>query len=131
MSIKVINELSDSFIGTLNKHNVDIGLDERSILMLDQIIDADAAEKTAVQLNAMVEIYGAFLGCALGQVHGFAWEQRKEDGQWVVSARAKNGDVVTINPFNKIYKRFMNGDEDSISYFYQMIQKSLAGELPV
>jgi hypothetical protein len=131
MSIKLIRERSSSFIDAMNKSGGEVALDESSILLLDQIIEASGAIELEGEAQiSMVETFGSFLGEAMVSVLGMEWEQRKEDGQWVISGRADNTDVVTLDPFNKMYKRFKNGEEDSISYFYQMVKKALEGKLP-
>lgn len=107
--------------------------DEPSVMMLDEIIaksfPGGCPEGDA--LDRMINLFGAYFGEALVASLGMHWMERPEDGQWVVAATTPTGDDVTTNPFNKIHKRFVNGEEDSISYFYQMLKKMLAGELKV
>lgn len=65
----------------------------------------------------VVELIGAFLGECIILNYGGSWQ--KENGHWAVSF----GERGKTYPVGKVYKRFVNGPEDSISWYYELIPK--------
>lgn len=98
---------------------VQLGYTEASILMLDELIDAAWPDEPPVLIDNMILLWGSFLGEAIIRTLGGEWLETSEG--WCVQI----GDL-RIMVFNKIKKRFLNGNEDSISYYYQSLKQGLA-----
>lgn len=98
---------------------VELKFDEESIMKLDDIISSAWPETPPVQLDSVVLTFGSFLGEAMRQTLGGEWVQTE------TSYGLKIGDA-TANVFSKVRKRFLNGMEDSLSYYFASIKKLLA-----
>lgn len=81
--------------------------------------------------DRIVQYMGAFLGEAMVKCFGMHWAQRESDGQWIVTIKNSNGDDITSNPWNKVFKRIDLGAEENISYYFAMVKKAIAGEIPI
>ncbi len=100
---------------------VDLDYSEASVAKLDAIIEDSWGGQVPGQLDAMVEIFGAYLGeVFVRQLNGHWAEQ---EGNWVVDFSLPDGSIAHTNVFSKVRKRFMNGPEDSLGYYFHAVQK--------
>lgn len=97
---------------------IDLKYDKESILKLDDMIRSAWPEKPPVQIDNVILLFGSFLGEAIRQTLGGEWIENEQG--WGI----KIGDA-TLMVFNKIKKRLLNGMGDSISYYYQSMEKML------
>jgi hypothetical protein len=98
---------------------IELKFDEESILKLDDLISSAWPDNPPVQLDNVVLTFGSFLGESIRQTLGGEWVQTE------TSYGLKIGDA-TANVFSKVRKRFLNGMEDSLSYYYLSVRKLLA-----
>lgn len=90
-----------------------------SIPKLDQIIKEGWPEPP-VLLDEMVLGFGSYLGETIRRVHGGGWcFDPKHELHYEVGG-------IKIFPFAKVRKRFLNGEEDSLGFFYSFIRAELA-----
>ena len=119
MEAKELKEYAIININTAESiFGVSLNFDEPSILMIDELIHTAWPEEPPALLDNMILLWGSFLGEAIIKTLGGEWIE-STDG-WCVQI----GDL-KIMVFNKIKKRFLNGDEDSISYYYQSLKQGL------
>jgi len=95
---------------------VKLDFDEASILKLDELIQKGWPDEPPKQIDNVVILFGSFLGEALRHALGGDWDEYQ--GQWFV----KLGDM-RMNVFSKVKKRLLNGEEDSISFYYQNLKQ--------
>jgi hypothetical protein len=96
-------------------HNVELDYNEKSIEVLDDFINQSGQKFNDKQREQLIDFLGSFLGEVIRVNYGGKWEVINGD----VGIRFDETNAVF--PFNKIRKQFVNGQEDSISSFYQMI----------
>ena len=117
--------------------NVDIHGDEKSILALDAIIEQGWGAKPPNNLEHAIIFFGSFFGEALMTTFaklGYigVWTRNEGVSDWpVLQYDIPQKGPCFFNPFGKIQKRFMNGMEDSISYYYQCLKNGLATNFDV
>ena len=99
---------------------IDLDYSEASILRLYEIIEQGWSDQPPAALDQMILLFGSFLGEAMCQLFGGAWV-RNDDG--AIGVRVGEA---TIMVFTKMKKRFLNGPEDSISYYYQGVKTMLS-----
>lgn len=92
-----------------------LDFDEESILKLDELIQKGWPDGPPNQIDNVIILFGSFLGEAIKNTLGGDWAE--DQGQWFI----KLGDA-QINVFNKVKKRLLNGEEDSISYFFHSLK---------
>lgn len=91
-----------------------------SIAKLDEIIKEGWPEEPPVLLDEMVLGFGSYLGETIRRVHGGDWcFDAKHELHYEVGG-------IKIFPFAKVRKRFLNGEEDSLGFFYSFIRAELA-----
>ncbi len=102
------------------------------ILAVDEIVELYTARLAADEM-ALPEELVVQLGSALGEafivVFGGVWEYVESIGRWQVGLVLPSNDSISINVFHKLEKRFENGDDDSISYLFEMIRKVYLEEM--
>ncbi len=103
---------------TKESFGVKLGLDEASILKLDDLIQEAWPDQPPVQIDNVITLFGSFLGEAI--IHTLGGEWVETDQGWGIAI----GDA-TLLVFTKIKKRLINGMEDSISYYYQSAKSML------
>lgn len=96
--------------------NTTLAFDEKSILKIDGLISkgwqpGQVNEKT-------VQVWGSFLGQAMCHVLNGTWVET-EAGLGIAV-----GDKVA-HPFAKIEKRFLHGESESVTHFYQAFKGML------
>ncbi len=134
-SQEILNELkrlAQIYVDTSKSiSGLDFDYSEASIALLDPMIEENWGAKPPVQLEAVVQIIGAYIGEVISRnLHG-QWIENN-NGRWVVEIIATDGSKMEANVFYKTQKRLTNGMEDSLGYYYQMMkqmqEKGMPGE---
>ncbi|OGS51028.1 MAG: hypothetical protein A3K65_02000 [Euryarchaeota archaeon RBG_16_68_12] len=106
---------------------LDLRYDLESLRKLDAMVDAIGKPE---DLGQMVMIIGSFLGETLRRVYGGRWVWDPQWRTWAVLLPKKSGGETGPFPFAKVQKRFLNGMEDSISFFVTVTDGIVRGEIP-
>jgi hypothetical protein len=93
-----------------------------SIPKLDEMIKEGWPEGPPVMLDEVVIGFGCYLGEAVRRLHGGYWAFSPELGFHIGLVGGRD---IKICPFAKVKKRFVNGEEDSIGYFYSYIRSKI------
>lgn len=111
-----IKALAQNLISTLSdKLGVNLKYDRASVEWIDGYIErirTNLEESAVVGLSNSI---GAFLGECIIANHGGQW--REAEGTWGVYFDEENA----AYPFAKVQKHLLNGGEDSILSFYDVI----------
>jgi hypothetical protein len=109
-----------------SKDNFDVSLDysENSLRQIDEIITKHWPEPP-VFLNQVVMTFGSYVGETVRRLLGGRWEFDADRGYTLADI---GGTGSRIYPFAKVHKRFTNGEEDSIAYYFQVVCKIVADE---
>ncbi|HEV2692650.1 MAG TPA: hypothetical protein VG347_07105 [Verrucomicrobiae bacterium] len=91
-----------------------------SIPRLDDLIAENWPDKPPTLLENMVLAYGSYLGETIRTLHGGDWCHSEEMGFHLDIEGLK------IFPFAKVRRRFINGKEDSLGFFYQFVWTELS-----
>lgn len=111
---------------------------EEWLLRTDELIDViiESSKQKGIhlsrhpdELEKIVFMVGSFVGETLKEIFGGKWAWNDTLKRWVVVFTNVKGEPVDINVFRKVENRFINGMEDSITYYYQMAKKLRAGEI--
>lgn len=131
MTTTIIREFAEKFRTTYkDSTGNDLPYSESSVALLDEVVDRVFPLLDPAVVPQIAEYMGAFLGELMVETLGMTWTVRKEDGQWVVSTKTRDGDDVTSNPWNKVAKRIQNGSEDNLAYYYAMVRKIIHEGMP-
>jgi len=113
-----------------NEFNKKLDFSENSITDLEEILDwyskdIAVSKPTENQIWSMSIIFGSYLGEALLKnglyEKGFTWG--KEPSSNIPLLIKNNGAYLTPN--DKVYKRLVNGSEDSVISFYRFATKEI------
>ena len=111
----------------INDVTLDYGVE--SLAAVDAIMDALRADGVGIkQIAETLFGFGCYVGEVLVRNSSAVWrEPNKQELEWfgwpmVVGAGEQN----VSNPIGKVFKRFENGDEDNLRYFYGVFAR--AGE---
>lgn len=108
--------------------NINFDYSEKSIADLERILDyyhkdISASKPTENQLWSMATIFGAYLGETMLnnglEEGGFAWGLDAEYN--IMLLVGENNSYMT--PIHKVYNRFINGPEDSVISFYDIMME--------
>ena len=122
-----IDQLNKAALQFANRYGKFFFYTDSSIYDLEQILQGyhenlRIEKPTENQLWSMASIWGAYLGETMLRNglrdKGYAWDI--VDGSSIPVLR--NGTAV-ITPIDKVYKRFVNGREDSVLSFYTYMLK--------
>ena len=113
---KPIKDLAENLISTLSGMlGVQLKYDRASVEWIDGYIERTRPNLEASAVDGLSNSIGAFLGECIIANHGGQW--RESEGTWGIYFDEKNA----AYPFAKVQKQFMNGGEDSILSFYDVI----------
>ena len=84
---------------------------------MDSVVESSTANDNKISQERFLQL-GSAVGEAFIIIFGGKWKFSEQQMRWVVACSAKNGDIIDVNVFNKLRKRIENGEEDSISYFF-------------
>lgn len=101
--------------------DLDFDYSEASANTLDEMITRGWNGVVPTMLEQMVQGIGAYLGEVLVRSLGGVWKE--EQGRWVVRITLSDGSYGDANVFAKVEKRFVNGMEDSLSYYVASLKK--------
>ena len=121
--IQGIEHLARHFVRVIkNELDVELGYDAAAVRTLDAYIEQIRANYSAETVPpGLVQSIGAFLGACVIAAYGGRWGVERETGEWGIALPVKGGEV-WVFPFNKVYKHFVSGPENSIRVFYSAIQ---------
>ena len=88
---------------------------------LDTLISKAWGEKLPKNLDRLVLTFGAYFGESIRRLRGGSWDYEPDRGYCLRSV----GEAATVYPFEKVKKRFQNGDQDALSVFYTALAKKL------
>ena len=92
--------------------------DRASVEWLDSYIERVRLNLDESSVNGLSNSIGSFLGECIIANYGGQW--REAEGTWGVFFSDRN-DKSAAFPFNKVRKQLLNGAEDSILSFYDVI----------
>ncbi|MDB6031799.1 MAG: hypothetical protein JWM16_2137 [Verrucomicrobiales bacterium] len=101
--------------------DTDLDYSAESIAKLDQIVRDGWPKEPPAMLEPVVLGFGSYLGETMRHLHGGDWCYNEDLGVHLDLA----GKDIKVFPFNKVRKRFLNGEEDSLEFFYKVIRSEL------
>ena len=113
-----------------NEFNKTLDYSENSIVDLEEILDwyskdVSVSKPTENQIWSMAIIFGSYLGETLLKnglsEKGFVWGKEPSSN---IPLLIRN-DSAYLTPNDKVYKRLVNGGEDSVISFYQFATKEI------
>jgi len=121
-----IKECAKIYIDIVKRSlKVELDFNEESILKLDeladQLIKSSLSDQVSNHIDGVVALFASFLGEAIIKTLGGEWI--KTTNGWGVQI----GDA-TLNVFAKVKKRLLNGESDSISYYYESMKGMIAND---
>ncbi len=119
--------LVDSFPAYAEKHieaiernfEVRLSYDEASFARLDEIIEEGWGGGTPALPDTTVLSFGSFVGECIRRLLGGQWEYDEEMGYCLAGI---GGTSAKVFPFGKVRKRFANGEEDSLAFYYAALK---------
>jgi hypothetical protein len=125
---------SEDAIDLASQMNIDLDFSEESLNKLDQILEKyhigipKGLKKlfnkspSEEQIAQMAKIWGGYLGETIIKQLG---------GSWTMSTSFDNAVAIKIGeseiyPPAKIYKRIINGSEDNVAIYYQVLKQDFA-----
>jgi hypothetical protein len=111
---------------SMSEDNFGVKLDysPASLRAIDEII-SEHWEETPTFLDQVVLLFGAYVGETIRRQHGGNWTFDEENGYALENL---GGTGARIYPFAKVNKRFVNGEEDSIAFYYQAVSKVIVDQ---
>ena len=97
---------------------VQLDYSKDSIFKVDNLVNEELGAQAPEIIDNIVKIFGAFVGECIRNIHGGHWQQDDEHGVYLDKI-GKAG--IKVFPFAKVRKRLMNGEPDSISFYYKVI----------
>ncbi len=102
-----------------------------SIKTLDNMIEegwkTPMREREAYELSMSILSLGSYLGETIIKILGGRWQVNTTEENPVekmLSARIVDlGKIAEIYPFGKTFKRFVNGREDSLDFYYRSLER--------
>jgi len=112
-----IKECAKIFINIVKRTlKVELDFNEEAILRLDELVDQlienTLRDQIHDHIDGVVALFASFLGEAIIRTLGGEWV--KTSNGWGVQI----GDT-TLSIFNKVKKRLLEGESDSIYYYYK------------
>ena len=97
---------------------IDLSFDKDSLLKIDKIIKDHWGNGPFLNLESLVKPWGSFIAVCIKNIHGGTWGHDNDAGTYLDNV---GGAGLKIFPFSKVRKRFENGEEDSITFYYECI----------
>jgi hypothetical protein len=91
----------------------------KSLDEIDRIIEHGWPNGPPKLLDPVVLAFGAYVGETFRRLEGGEWAWHDQFG---FSVQKLGGTGTQIFPFAKVTKRFMNGTEDSIGFYYRAVR---------
>jgi hypothetical protein len=120
--VQGIEHLARNFVHIIKTElDVELGYDSAAVSTLDAYIEQIRGNySTETVPPGLVQSIGAFLGACVIAAYGGRWGQEHETGEWGIALPVKGGEI-WVFPFNKVYKHFVSGRENSVQVFYSAI----------
>jgi hypothetical protein len=116
---------AESHIKMCKEHfGVDLDYSAESLKTIDEIITKNWP-KPPNMLNPVVISFGSYVGETIRRLLGGEWAFDPERGYTLANV---GGASTRIFPFAKVEKRFVNGEGDSIGFYFAAIGKIIADE---
>ncbi|MBA3468060.1 MAG: hypothetical protein H0T53_00315 [Herpetosiphonaceae bacterium] len=127
--VQGIEHLGRHFVQVIKTElEVDLEYDAAAVHTLDAYIEQIRGNYTAETVpTGLVQSIGAFLGACIIAAYGGRWGQESETSDWGIALPVRDGEI-WVFPFNKVYKHFVSGPENSVHVFYTAIQTLLDPE---
>ena len=114
---------AESHIKMCKEHfGIDLDYSAESLKTIDEIITKNWP-KPPNMLNPVVISFGSYVGETIRRLFGGEWVFDSKHGYALASI---GGASTRIFPFAKVEKRFINGDGDSISFYFAALVKIIA-----
>ena len=114
-----IKDLAQKLVSTLSERlGVQLRYDRASVEWVDGYIERVRLNLDESSIVGLTTSIGSFLGECVIANYGGQW--RESEGSWGVFFSDSN-DRSAAFPFNKVRKQLLNGAEDSILSFYDVI----------
>ena len=108
---------------------IELRYDLKSLLWIDEIIEAINEVIKPKDPTRMVRLLGSFVGEVFRRVYKGRWEWSEEFQTWSVALPRKGKKDVNILPFMKVLKRFEYGEADSIGFYAKAIHDVVTGKI--
>ncbi len=105
--------------------NYDLDFSAKSIPALDEMIKTAWPGEPPNNLDEIILGFGSYLGESIRTIHGGEWRYAPADGVYLDVASKG----IKIFPFMKIHERFVNGENDSLAYYYAVIRQRVQANL--
>ena len=113
-------------IKLMERHSgVRLNYDEASFAQLDEMIEEGWGGEAPAMLDTTVLPFGSFVGESIRRLLGGEWGYDEDKGCHLTQV---GGVGMTLFPFDKVKKRFLNGDEDSLESYYAKIKQIVEQE---
>jgi hypothetical protein len=123
--LRRIPDIADQHVETVrNIFGEELDYSEESIAQLDKIIQKGWPDRPPAMLEPTVVTFGAYLGETIRRNIGGEWGFAESEGYYLDGV----GEKAKIFPFAKVTKRFKNGEEDSLEFYYKAIKHTLEEE---
>jgi hypothetical protein len=101
----------------LRELKLEFGYNRESVEWLDGFIERERRRENISSDGTakLAQVLASYLGECIIHTHGGEWKE--QEGQWGVFF----DDFNAVFPFNKVFKQFRNGREDSILSFFESI----------
>lgn len=96
-----------------------------SLAIVDKMITKGWGGEAPALIDPMVVIFGSYVGETIRRKHGGKWVHSEESGYALVEI---DGRDFKAFPFNKVHKRFSEGEDDSVAFFYEALKHTLEKE---
>lgn len=108
-----INEMCDVWKNEMSeKYGVELEYNKQYVKMLDKFIEEIRLESDSELYEDNLIMIGLSLGQCFISEYGGIWIEKDDDEH--TDTCVLISEVLTVFPFNKVYKQFNNGSEDSI-----------------
>jgi hypothetical protein len=104
---------------------VELDYSAESIQKLEIMIRDGWPDGPPIMLDQTVTAFGSYFGETIRAIHGGEWRYDDTHG---LHFQVGTSDM-KIFPFKKVRKRFVNGSEDSLTYFYSYIAAQQKGDI--
>jgi hypothetical protein len=87
-----------------------------------QLAEAKPSEE---DVWVFAKMFGSYIGEVYRRNHGATWGMVNMQGQEFPGMKSTHGDK-TFWPWGKVHNRLMNGDEDNVWFYYQVLSRKEA-----
>jgi hypothetical protein len=90
---------------------------QESVAYLDEFLERQQAIVKASEesVNRFVSLLGAYLGECILATYGGEWQESPQGLAIVIRTKTQ---FHLLQPFHKVYKRIVNGNEDNLGFYF-------------